>query len=207
MNKEQNRSKGAAVTNAFEVTGEVLLLQLLFLVASIPLLTAFPAAIALQRAFQQVVLDHRPGTTRRFLREFVWAWRRVGWWGILATAFAAAATFAILFWLSTPGMLGTLALCVLIPICGAAAAVYLAVLGGAMNAGPDTGARDLWEEGMRIVFKKPLFLAAAVIALATWGVLALRLPTLIPVFSGLVPALLAWLLVRRPADARSRQGG
>lgn len=72
MNKAKAHSKGAAVVAAFDVTGEALLLQLLFVVISVPLVTMLPAAVALQRSFHQVILEDKPGTFRRFMSEFSW---------------------------------------------------------------------------------------------------------------------------------------
>jgi uncharacterized membrane protein YesL len=207
MNKAKAHSKGAAVVAAFDVTGEALLLQLLFVVISVPLVTMLPAAVALQRSFRQVILEDKPGTFRRFMSEFSWAWKRLALAGIATALLAVVAAFSILFWLSTPGALGTAALCVIIPLCGAAAGLYLALLAAAMEADNETSGRNLWEAALQLVLRRPLPLGGCVIGLATWGVLALRLPTLIPLGSGLVPALLAWLLVRRQVSAKSHIAG
>lgn len=207
MEQPKSRPKGAAVMNVLEVTGEVLLLQILFLVFSLPLVTVVPAAVALQRTFRQVILEDKPGSTRRFFTEFTWAWARVGLPGLLAAILTAIAAFSILFWLATPGLLGTVALCIIIPLCGVALAFYLALLAAAMDTDPSTTRRNLWDAIVNIVVTKPLPLGGCVLALATWGILALRLPTLIPLGSGLVPALLAWLLVRKQVNARIGQQG
>lgn len=207
MEQQRNRPKGAAVMNGLEVAGDVLLLQILFLVFSLPLVTVVPAAVALQRTFRQVILEDKPGSTRRFLTEFRWAWARVGLSGLLAAIFTATAAFSILFWLSTPGLLGMGALCIIIPLCGVAVAFYLALLAVVMEADPSATRRNLWDAVVNIVLTKPLPLGGCVLALATWGILALRLPTLIPLGSGLVPALLAWLLVRKQVNARIGQQG
>jgi len=207
MNKAKAHSKGAVVVNAFDVIGEALLLQLLFVVVSVPLVTILPAAVALQRSFRQVILEDKPGAFRRFISEFSWAWKRLARAGIATAFLAGVAVFSILFWLSTPGPLGIAALCVIIPLCGAAAGFYLALLATAMEADNDTSGRNLWEAALQLVLRRPLPLGGCVIALATWGVLALRLPTLIPLGSGLVPALLAWLLVRRQVSAKTHMAG
>ncbi|MFJ5956345.1 DUF624 domain-containing protein [Paenarthrobacter sp. NPDC092416] len=197
MDQQKRRPRGAAVMAGLETVGDVLLLQLLFLLVSLPLFTMVPAAIALQRAFRKIVLQDRPGVTRAFFTEFTWAWPRLGVPGLLAPLAMGAATFSILFWLSTPGVLGTVALCIIIPLCGAGVAAYIALLGTAMDADDDTSRRGLLDGAARIFLTKPLALAGCVIAFATWLLLASRIPTLIPLGSGLVPALLAWLLMRR----------
>ena len=203
MGQPKGRNRAAGVAAGLEVTGEVLLLQILFLAFSLPLVTTVPAAVALQRSFRQVILEDKSGASRRFFHEFVWAWARVGVPGLLAPVLAGAAVFSTLFWLSTPGPLGTVALCVIIPLCGIATAFYLALLAAAMDIDATADRRTLWDASRKIVLTKPLPLAGCVLALATWGILALRLPTLIPLGSGLVPALLAWLLVRKQAPARN----
>lgn len=207
MNKAKNNSRGAAVVAAFDVIGEALLLQLLFVVTSVPLVTVLPAAVALQRSFRQVILEDKPGAFRRFMSEFSWAWKRFAWAGVATAFLAVVAVFSILFWLSTPGALGIAALCVIIPLCGAAAGFYLALLAAAMEAGNNASGRTLWEAARQLVLRRPLPLSGCVIAMATWGVLALRLPTVIPLGSGLVPALLAWLLVRRQVSAKTHTAG
>lgn len=207
MEQQRSRPKGAAVMNGLEVTGEVLLLQILFLVFSLPVATVVPAAVALQRTFRQVILEDKPGSTRRFFTEFMWAWAKVGLPGLLAAILTATAAFSILFWLSTPGLLGTVALCIIIPLCGVAVAFYLALLAAAMEADSSTTRRNLWDAVVNLVVTKPLPVGGCVLALATWGILALRVPTLIPLGSGLVPALLAWLLVRKQVNARIGQQG
>lgn len=202
MEQSKRRTKSAALLAGFEVMGDVLLLQILFLVTSLPLVTLLPAAVAFQRAFRLTVLEDRPGVARSFFDQFRWAWRRIGVAGILVPLGLGAAVFSILFWLSTPGTLGTFALCVLVPLCGAAVGGYVAFLGASMDADPDVSRRALLDRTVKLALNKPLALAGIVIVLATWGLLALRLPTLIPIGSGLVPALLVWLLVRKDlADA------
>lgn len=207
MEQSRSRPKGAAILAALEVVGEVLLLQILFLLFSLPLVTVVPAAVALQRVFRQVILEDKPGAARRFSREFSWAWSRVGLPGALAVILAAAAAFSIFFWLSIPGLPGTVALCIIVPLCGVAIAFYLALLAAAMETDASTTRRDMWDASLKIVLTRPLPLGACVLTLATWGILALRLPTLIPLGSGLVPALLTWLLIRKQASAQKGQPG
>jgi uncharacterized membrane protein YesL len=189
---------------ALETVGDTLLLQVLFLLVSLPLFTMVPAAVALQRALRKTVIEERPGVTRSFFREFSWAWARVGYVGLAVPVATAAAVFSILFWLATPGVAGMLALCVIIPICGIGAAAYVALLAVSMVAEDDVTGRELliWIRGLMLA--KALPLAGCVVVLSTWLLLAFRLPTLIPLGSGLVPAFLAWLLVRQ--QMRAHQG-
>ncbi|WP_426225793.1 DUF624 domain-containing protein [Pseudarthrobacter sp. DSP2-3-2b1] len=203
MEQHKRRSRGAAVMAGFEVVGDVLLLQILFLLVSLPLLTLVPAAIALQRALRKTVIEDRPGVTRVFFSEFRWAWTRVGVLGISVPVFMAAAVFSILFWLASPGGVGIVALCVIIPLCGAVAAGYVALLAAAMAADETITRRGLLENARTLVFTRALPLAGTVIALCTWLLLTFRLPTVIPIGSGLVPAFLAWLLVRKQIAAHN----
>jgi uncharacterized membrane protein YesL len=197
MEQQKRLPRGTALVAGFEVVGDVLLLQLLFLLASLPLVTVAPAAVALQRSFRKTVLEDRAGITRSFFNEFKWAWKRIGIPGILVPMVAGLAAFSILFWISTPGVVGTVALCIIIPLCGLGAAAYIALLGAAMDTDDSATRRTLLDATLGIVLAKPLPLAGCVIVLATWLLLAIRVPTLIPLGSGLVPALLAWLLVRK----------
>ena len=192
---------------ALETVGDTLLLQILFLLVSLPLFTMVPAAVALQRALRKTVIEERPGVARAFFREFSWAWPRVGYPGLAAPVAIAAAVFSILFWLATPGVPGLLALCVIIPICGIGAAAYVALLAVSMVAEDNATRRELMGSIRGMVLANPLPLAGCVVVLSTWLLLALRLPTLIPLGSGLVPALLAWLLVRKHMDARNGDTG
>jgi len=192
---------------ALETVGDTLLLQILFLLVSLPLFTMVPAAVALQRALRKTVIEERPGVARSFFREFSWAWPRVGYLGLAVPVAMAAAVFSILFWLAAPGVPGLLALCVIIPICGIGAAAYVALLAVSMVAEDNATRRELMGSIRGMVLANPLPLAGCVVVLSTWLLLALRLPTLIPLGSGLVPAFLAWLLVRKQMDARNGATG
>jgi uncharacterized membrane protein YesL len=200
MEKQRRRPRSVAVIAVLETVGDTLLLQVLFLLVSLPLFTMVPAAIALQRALRKTVIEERPGVTRSFFREFSWAWPRIGYLGLAVPVAMAAAVFSILFWLATPGVPGLLALCVIIPICGIGAAAYVALLAASMFAEDDAPRPELMGSTRALVLANPLPLAGCVVVLSTWLLLALRLPTLIPLGSGLVPAFLAWLLVRKQMD-------
>ena len=112
----------------------------------------------------------------------------------------------MLFWLSSPGSVGTAALCVIVPLCGVAAAGYIAFLAASMTAPDETTGQTLIAETRAFLLAKAMPLAGTVLALSTWLLLVLRLPTLIPVGSGLVPAFLAWMLVRRRISAGNVPG-
>jgi uncharacterized membrane protein YesL len=201
MEQQRRRPRSAAVMTALETVGDTLLLQVLFLLVSLPLFTMVPAAVALQRALRKTVIEERPGVARSFFREFSWAWPRVGYLGLAVPMAIAAAVFSILFWLATPGVAGVLALCVIIPICGFGAAAYVALLAVSMVAGDAVTGRELVRSIQGLMLAKSLPLAGCVVVLSTWLLLAFRLPTLIPLGSGLVPAFLAWLLVRQQMGA------
>ncbi|MDQ0732425.1 DUF624 domain-containing protein [Arthrobacter sp. B1I2] len=192
---------------AFETVGDTLLLQVLFLLASLPMFTVVPAAVALQRALRKTVIEECPGVARFFLREFCWAWSRAGYVGLALPVAMAAAAFSILFWLATPGVAGVLALCVIIPICGIGAAAYVALLAVSMVAEDDVTGPELLRSTRGLMLAKSLPLAGCMVVLSTWLLLAFRLPTLIPLGSGLVPAFLAWLLVRQQMGARNSATG
>ncbi|WP_160141964.1 DUF624 domain-containing protein [Arthrobacter sp. SLBN-112] len=192
---------------ALETVGDTLLLQVLFLLVSLPLFTIVPAAVALQRALRKTVIEERPGVARSFFGEFSWAWSRVGYLGLAVPVAMAAAVFSILFWLATPGAAGVLALCIIIPICGIGGAAYVALLAVSMVAEDDVTGPELVRSVRGLMLAKSLPLAGCVVVLSTWLLLAFRLPTLIPLGSGLVPAFLAWLLVRQQMGARNSASG
>jgi hypothetical protein len=204
--QEKRRRRGTALMTGFEIVGDVLLLQLLFLLASVPLVTIVPAAVALQRGLRKTVIEERPGLASAFFREFAWAWSRTWILGLIFPPAVAVGAFSVLFWLSSPGSVGTAALCVIVPLCGVAAAGYIAFLAASMTAPDETTGQTLIAETRAFLLAKAMPLAGTVLALSTWLLLVLRLPTLIPVGSGLVPAFLAWMLVRRRLSAGNVPG-
>lgn len=195
--EERDRARRTATVMAvLSTVGDLLLLQLLFLVLSIGIVTLVPAAIALQRVLPVAIGQEHAGLTRRFWREFTWALRRFWLPGIGLCAGAVALITAFLFWAATADPIRIIAIAALIPLAGTAVGLYLSVLGVLPQVAADVTVRALIRAGGGLLQRRPLAVAGAVICLATWFLLLLRLPTLIPVGSGLVPALLAHMVGR-----------
>lgn len=196
MTKADPAGRTATVIAVLSMVGDVLLLQLLFLVLSVGVVTLFPAAFALQRVLPIAIGQEHAGLARRFWAEFTWALRRFWLLGLGLCALAVAAVTALLFWAATADPVRIIALAALIPLVGAGVGLYIAVLAVLPRVAADTGVRALIRTGSEFLTRRPLAVAGAVIGLATWFLLVLRLPTLIAVGSGLVPALLAHLVGR-----------
>jgi len=183
--------------------GSLLVLQLMFFMSSLPVVTAVPAAVALQVTLSDALADEAAHVlVARFFRTFGRAAIRLWLWAIAAPVVAALFLGSALFWGSTRGPLGLVALALLFMLFGLALAVYVGALA---RAGLDEAAwsrRQLIREALQILGRRPLRCAACVVFMMTWLVLLARLPTLSLVGSGLVPALLArWLAVPRASAA------
>ena len=202
MQPKNGLARSARLLGVFETAGDVLLLQLMFVVASMPVITMFPAALALQYSLGDVFLEGRPGPARIFWDNFRWAVRRTWKVAILLPLFILLAAASLLFWVAAGGAAGFVALCMLIPLYGVAVAAYLAVLASTLQAtaaktttfGNDrkAGARE-WLHGVwSLARRRALPLALSVVVMATWLLVLAKLPTLVLVGTGLVPAGLAW---------------
>lgn len=193
---ERRARRTTTVVTVLSRVGDLLMLQVYFLVLSIGIVTLFPAAFALQRVLATAIGQEHAGLTRRFFGEFTWALRRFWLPGLALCAGAVALTTAFLFWAATADPIRIIALAALIPLAGVAVALYLSLLAALPDVATDIGVGALVRVAAQVLQRRPLAAAGAVICLATWFVLIMRLPTLIPIGSGLVPALLAHLLVR-----------
>ena len=165
--------------------GSALLLQLCCLLCSIPLVTAVPAAIALQAEFEQLRRGGRVGV-RSYLARFRLVWRASWPYGLAAPFAAVCAISAVWFWSAAPGALrvtalGGLAFCV-----GALAAFALALLARAASTVP-ARASELGAAAWRLLLRLPLRALWALALLVAWAALLTRFPALAVIGSGLVP--------------------
>lgn len=180
----------------FDLAGNLLALQFLFLLASLPIVSVLPAAVALQRSLRHQVAEGRPATFGLFLHNLKWALART-WKVSLAVPLLAFGGFvSVLFWYSVGGAGGAAALCVLLPLIGVGLAFYIALLAAAMLAPREEEVWAWFPRAGALLRRRPLPLAGAVVVLITWALLVAQLPTLLPVGSGLVPAAVAWWVVR-----------
>jgi hypothetical protein len=201
--KPTTPTRSARLLSVFEVAGDILLLQLLFVVASLPVVTMLPAALALQRSLGATFVEGRLRPAKVYWENFRWAMARSWKVAVLLPLFMIAAAASIFFWLAADGAVGSIALMILIPLYGMAVAGYVAVLaavletssretsaletGNAMD-GPGDWLRRAWS----LAPDRAIPLALSVVVMATWLLLLAKLPTLVLVGTGLVPAGLAW---------------
>ncbi|WP_233712123.1 YesL family protein [Kribbella turkmenica] len=193
-----HRDGGAGRTNAvlskLSVVGDLLMLQLVFLVLSVGIVTLFPAAFAMQRVLADAISQDRPSLLRRFFQQFTWAFRRFWLTGLGLYFGGVALAFGLAFWASSGGVARILALAVLIPLTGMIVGLYLSALAVLPDAGDETTTKSLFRAANLFLLRRSLPVAGGVIGLFTWFALLSRLPTLFVVGSGLVPALIAYWL-------------
>jgi uncharacterized membrane protein YesL len=188
------------------ITGDLLMLQLVFLVLSVGIVTLFPAAFALQRVLPDAISQDRPSLLRRYFSEFRWAFRRF-WLSGLGLYFGGVAlAFGLAFWAYSGGVVRIFALAVLIPLTGMIVGLYLSALAVLPSVGDISGARSLFREANLFLLRHSLAVAGGVVGLFTWFALLATVPTLFVVGSGLVPALIAyWMSHSRPKRQRDSQ--
>lgn len=188
-------------TSALTALGDALILQLTFFILSIPLVTAAPAAVALQRQLSALREGEVTGVLP-LLREFRRAWRQSWTLGVLVAAIAAGFTVAIPFWFSTGAWFGLAGVSFLVALLGLASACYLNLLLAA-----DVHRQEDWHAWLATGFvhlaSHPMRSAWAMLQLITWLALLVSLPALAVIGTGLVPALIirTTLDVRRPAHS------
>lgn len=201
MQPKKTVSRSARLLGLFEVAGDVLLLQLMFVAASLPVITMLPAALALQRSLGDVFIEGRPRPGRIYWANLRWALVRSWKVALLLPLFAVLGSASLLFWLAADRPAGTVALVILIPLFGVVVAGYIAVLAavlqttGALKTGPGAaknGPREWLQGALSLAPARALPLALSVVVMATWLLLLAKLPTLVLVGTGLIPAGLAW---------------
>ncbi|ADB29487.1 protein of unknown function DUF624 [Kribbella flavida DSM 17836] len=192
----EGTSRTNVVMSKLSTAGDLLMLQLAFLVLSVGIVTLFPAAFALQRVLPYAIGQEHPSLLRRFWGEFRWAFRHF-WLAGLGLYFGGVAlAFGLLFWASTGGPIRIFALAVLIPLTGMIIGLYLSALAVLPDTAEDATPRSLFRAANLFLLRRSLAVAGGVIGLATWFLLVGRLPTLFVIGSGLVPALLAYWISR-----------
>jgi uncharacterized membrane protein YesL len=198
--------EGAGRTNAvlakLTMIGDLLMLQLVFLVLSVGVVTLFPAAFALQRVLPDAISQDRPSLLRRFFQQFGWAFRRFWLTGLGLYFGGIALAFGLAFWAYSDGVVRIFALAVLIPLTGMIVGLYLSALAVLPEAGDETTTKSLFRSANLFLLRRSLPVASGVVALFTWFALVSQVVTLFVVGSGLVPALIAYWMAR-PAKKTS----
>ncbi|GAA1599901.1 hypothetical protein GCM10009804_65680 [Kribbella hippodromi] len=198
-----NPSRTNTVLAKLSVAGDLLMLQLVFLVISFGIVTMFPAAFALQRVLPDAISQDRPKLVRRFFREFSWAMKRFWLSGFGLYAGGLMLVFGISFWAYASGPMRIVALAVLIPLAGMVLGLYLSGLAILPDAPVESTLKTLFRSATTFLMGRPLPVAGGVVVLLTWFALASQLPTLLFVGSGLVPALMAYALGRTRREKSS----
>ncbi|WP_410788828.1 DUF624 domain-containing protein [Kribbella sp. C-35] len=199
----EKANRTSSVLSRLAVIGDLLMLQLVFVVISLGILTLFPAAFAMQRVVPDAISQEKPKLMRRFFKEFRWAMKQFwlpafGLWvgGVLLA-------FGLSFWANAHGPARIFALAVLIPLTGMILGLYLSGL-AILPAAPETATvKSLFRSANLFLLRRPLPVAGGVVVLLTWFALASVVPTLLLVGSGLVPALTAYALSRPPREKTS----
>lgn len=200
-------SRTNAVLSKLTVIGDLLMLQLAFVVCSIGIVTLYPAAFALQRVLPDALAQEHPALLRRFWRQFRWAFGRFWLAGLGLYVGSIALAFGLLFWASTDGAIRIAALAVLIPLTGMIIGLYLSALAVLPDAPEDSTPRSLFRAANLFLLRRSLGVAGGVIGLFTWFALLSRLPTLFVIGSGLVPALLAYWISRTTNTRPKKDSG
>lgn len=187
--------------------GDLLMLQLVFLVLGFGIITLFPAAFALQRVLPDAISQDRPQLLRRYFKEFGWAMRRFWLTGFGLYAGGVMLAFGISFWAYSGGAARVFALAILIPLTGMILGLYLSGLAVLPDAPETATMKTVFRSANLFLLRRPIPVAGGVVVLLTWFALASQVPTLLVVGSGLVPALTAYWLsrVRREKVLRTCQ--
>ncbi|MFI5710686.1 DUF624 domain-containing protein [Kribbella sp. NPDC051620] len=195
-----SQTSGAGRTNAvlskLSVVGDLLMLQLVFLVLSLGIVTLYPAAFAFQRVLPDALSQDHPQLLRRFFRQFRWAFPRFWLTGLALYFGSIALAFGLFFWANANGPIRIAALVILIPLTGMIVGLYLSTLAVLPAAPEDSTPKSLFREANLFLLRRSLGVAGGVIGLFTWFALVSQLPTLFAVGSGLVPALIGYWISR-----------
>ena len=192
----ERAGRTSTVLSKLSIIGDLLMLQLVFLVLSFGIVTLFPAAFALQRVLPDAISQDRPSLLRRFFKEFGWAFRRFWLTGLGLYLGGLMLSFGLAFWAYSGGAARVFALVVLIPLTGMILGLYLSGLAVLPAAGDDTTMKPLFRSANLFLLRRSLPVAGGVIVLLTWFALASQVPTLLVVGSGLVPALIGYWLTQ-----------
>lgn len=188
--------RSARLLSLLTPIGNLLVAQLAFFVCSLTAVLIVPAAVALQRTAEAVLVRDEYSVLQCFLRELRSAVRCYLLPGIAFVVIAIMLATSILFWSATGGAPAIVGLVILIPIAGLLIAGYVSFLAESVEF-HQPGLRPAVSAASARLRAQPLRAGACVVVMITWGLLVSKLPTAALVGSGLVPALLA-LWLRRP---------
>jgi hypothetical protein len=177
------------IVHVLDTIGSALLLQVLFVVTSIPIVTALPSAIALQREWAAFRVGDKT-TIFSYLAAFRDAWRSAWWAGLLFPVVLGGAVVAILFWTSASGWIGALGTGAVFGLAFLGAAAYLAFLSRS-ERDREVGWRT-WIGGVgRELLARSGRYVLALTALIIWFVILWFATPLFLIGAGIVPAAAA----------------
>lgn len=185
----------------------LVMLNLCFLLTSLGIVTILPSAIALQAVLPKPGEPAPDHPARQYFRAFCQAWRNAWPLGMLLPAVTIAGFLAVAFYLAADSVFGMAALLVLVPLLSATLAAYLALLQSSVTWGIATGWREWTRHVPQLLSSRPLQAAGAVLLMGTAAALASKLPTLLPLGCGIVPAYIAlWAFgPKRPRTVDDRR--
>lgn len=195
MSDRRRTRRSAHLLSWLTPIGNLLVAQLAFFACSLTVVLIVPAAVALQRTTEAVLIRDENAVLRCFLRELRSTARSYLLPGLVFLLMAIMLATSLLFWGATGGPLAVLALVILIPLAGLLIAGYVSFLAESVES-QRPGRRALMSAAITRLRMQPLRAGAGVVVMITWGLLVLKLPTAALVGSGLVPALLAFWLRR-----------
>ncbi|WP_405970720.1 YesL family protein [Streptomyces sp. NBC_00988] len=195
---------GIRVPRWMGVTGGLAVLNLCWLAASLPLVTALPATVALQRAMNRWLDEDETRLAAAFVREFRAGLR--GWLplGAGVVALTGCGSLALSFWLAVarPALaVPALAVLVSLLLLGAAWVTVLVTVAGTR---PGCRPRELSGPVLRVLVAAPGRVAALLVLGATWLALMSTVPGLGITFGASLPAFVAHrqlhTVTRRPPE-------
>lgn len=207
MSETGGAGRTGAVLSKLSMIGDLLMLQLAFLLLSVGVVTLYPAAFALQRVLPEAIGQEHPALMRRFWRQFTWAFKRFWLTGLALYFGSVALAFGLFFWASTNGPIRIVALAILVPLSGMILGLYLSALAVFPSVDEDATPKSVFRAANLFLLRRSLAVAGGVIAMATWFLLLSRLPTLFVIGSGLVPALLAYWIARTSTTRPKKDSG
>lgn len=188
--------RSAGVIALVDLVGRALGLQLVFLVCALPVVTALPALIALQRRLDALVHGEGGGVTALVV-ETLRLWRSTWLLGLGLVVLVLGAFAAFPFWYAMPSPLDLVGTGGLALLAGLVLGVLVGILDAARRAS-ERGSLAWLRAGWGAVLTRPLRVAWAVVMVITWAMLAAALPTLLLVGAGLAPVLLVRLALPSP---------
>lgn len=200
------------VAGGLNVIFDLLLLHFCFLVASIPVVTVVPAALALQRSIDDNLLRQETSIVSTFVKHFRWGLRRFWVTSLVVLAYSLLLFGSIYLWSSFAGGLRIFGLTIVVAFGLLAGALYLGGLawsssveltrekpGKNLTKVATPAWRQLWNGARERLARQPVGLVLCTLSLAGWLLLMVRILPLTLFGFGLVPALLVYALNRMHA--------